>query len=264
MSEVSLPPPRINVRAATLADIRGALLDGWGDFRKTARFGLFFGAFFAGGGLLIVALAWLLDLSYLAYPTAVGFSLIGPFAAVGLYEVSRRLANGAPLSWGAVLGVVFAQRRRELGWMAFVTMFVLIMWMYQIRLLLALFLGFKSFTSFPGFLAVVTTTADGLMFLAIGHIVGAALALILFSLTAISFPLLLDQEHDFITAMITSVKAVTASPAVMVGWAAAIGITLYLAMIPAFLGLVIALPVLGHASWHLYRRLVSFEPAAML
>jgi uncharacterized membrane protein len=97
------------------------------------------------------------------------------------------------------------------------------------------------------------------MFLGLGHIFGAVLALILFSATAISFPLLLDQEHDFITAMITSFKAVTMSPAVMIGWAAAIGVTLYLSMIPAFLGLIVALPVLGHATWHLYKSLVSFE-----
>lgn len=259
MTDDAIYPPRIVVRAATIGDIRDALAAGWRDFRSAPVFGLFFGCFFALGGISILAMAWALELSYLAYPTAVGFSLIGPFAAVGLYEVSRRLASGQPLSWADILGVVVAQRRRELGWMAFVTMFMLIMWMYQVRVLLAIFLGFQSFTSFEGFLQVILTTADGLMFLGLGHIFGAVLALILFCATAISFPLLLDQEHDFITAMITSFKAVTMSPAVMIGWAAFIGVTLYLSMIPAFLGLIVALPVLGHATWHLYKRLISFE-----
>ncbi|UUX50643.1 DUF2189 domain-containing protein [Nisaea acidiphila] len=259
MTADTIYPPKIVVRAATFADIGAALSAGWGDFLATARFGLFFGAFFAFGGIGILAMAWALDLSYLAYPTAVGFSLIGPFAAVGLYEVSRRHGAAQHLVWRDILGVIFAQRRRELGWMAFVTMFMLIMWMYQVRVLLAIFLGFQSFTSFEGFLQVIFTTFDGLMFLGLGHIFGSVLALILYSATVISFPLLLEQEHDFITAMITSFKAVTMSPVVMIGWAAVIGFTLYISMIPAFLGLIVTLPVLGHATWHLYKRLISFE-----
>lgn len=252
-------PPKISVRAASINDIRAALRNGWADFRKTPGFGLFFGGFFAIGGMTILAMTWVLGLSYLAYPTAVGFSLIGPFAAVGLYEISRRLSTGETLQWKNVLNVIFAQRRRELGWMAFVTMFMLIMWMYQVRVLLAIFLGFQSFTSFEEFLRVILTTYDGLAFLVLGHIFGAVLALILFSATAISFPLLLEQEHDFITAMITSFKAVTISPVIMIGWAAAIGLTLYISMLPIFLGLLVTLPVLGHATWHLYKRLISFE-----
>lgn len=259
MTAETVYPPKITVKPASVSDIRAALAAGWRDFLHAPVFGLFFGGFFAAGGMAIVAMAWALDLSYLAYPTAVGFSLIGPFAAVGIYEVSRCLAAGRPLVWAEILGVIFAQRRRELGWMAFVTMFVLIMWMYQVRVLLAIFLGFQSFTSFEGFLDVIFNSMDGLMFLGLGHVFGAVLALILFSATVISFPLLLEQEHDFITAMITSIKAVTTSPVVMVGWAAVIGITLYLSMIPAFLGLVVALPVLGHATWHLYKRLITFE-----
>ena len=252
-------PPKIIIRAGTIEDLRAALRHGWKDFLRAPGFGVFFGGFFAFGGIVILAMTWALGLSYLAYPTAVGFSLIGPFAAVGLYEVSRRLSAGQNLTWKGVLTVIYAQRRRELGWMAFVTMFMLIMWMYQVRILLAVFLGFQSFTSFSGFLTVILSTFDGLAFLVLGHVFGAILALILFSTTVISFPLLLEQEHDFITAMITSFKAVTMSPLVMIGWATFVGLTLYLSMLPAFLGLLIALPVLGHATWHLYKRLISFE-----
>lgn len=259
MTSETIYPPKIVIRAGTFADLRAALSDGWKDFLRAPGFGLFFGGFFALGGMAILAMIWALGLSYLAYPTAVGFSLIGPFAAVGLYEVSRRLSAGQDLVWKDVIAVIFAQRRREIGWMAFVTMFMLIMWMYQVRVLLAIFLGFQSFTSFDGFLTVILTTYDGLAFLVLGHIFGAVLALILFSATVISFPLLLEQEHDFITAMITSFKTVTMSPLIMIGWAAVIGLTLYLSMLPAFLGLLVTLPVLGHATWHLYKRLISFE-----
>lgn len=100
------------------------------------------------------------------------------------------------------------------------------------------------------------TTNEGLLFLAIGNLDGAVLSLILFSLTVVSFPLLLEREVDFITAMITSVRATVTSPAPMIGWAAVIVILLVVSAMPLFLGLVVTLPVLGHTTWHLYRRIV--------
>ena len=141
--------------------------------------------------------------------------------------------------------------------MAFVSIFAFMVWMYQVRLLLALFLGFQSFTSFGAFLEVVFTTQDGLMFLAVGHVVGAAMATLVFSLTVVSFPLLLDRDVDFITAMIASVKAVTLSPAPMLAWALLIVALTALSIATGFLGLFVALPVLGHATWRLYRRIVA-------
>jgi uncharacterized membrane protein len=104
---------------------------------------------------------------------------------------------------------------------------------------------------------VVLTTNEGLLFLAIGNAVGAALSLILFSLTVVSFPLLLDRDVDFVTAMITSVRAVVTSPLPMISWAALIVILLAVSAMPYFLGLVVTLPVLGHTTWHLYRRIIA-------
>ena len=101
------------------------------------------------------------------------------------------------------------------------------------------------------------TTNEGVLFLAIGNLDGAVLSLILFSLTVVSFPLLLEREVDFITAMITSVRAPVTSPAPMIGWAAVIVILLVVSAMPLFLGLVVTLPVLGHTTWHLYRRIVA-------
>jgi uncharacterized membrane protein len=106
----------------------------------------------------------------------------------------------------------------------------------------------------------VLTTNEGLLFLAIGNAVGAALSLILFSLTVVSFPLLLDRDVDFVTAMITSVRAVVTSPLPMISWAALIVILLAVSAMPYFLGLVVTLPVLGHTTWHLYRRIIAPVP----
>ncbi len=106
---------------------------------------------------------------------------------------------------------------------------------------------------------MILTTPEGLAFLAVGHVVGAALALGVFSLTVVSFPLLLDRDVDFITAMITSVKAVTTSPVPMLAWGAIVAIVLMVSAAPMFLGLTITLPILGHTTWHLFRRLVEPE-----
>jgi uncharacterized membrane protein len=249
------PMPHVN--KISVNDVIDALAAGLSDFRKAPVYGLCIGALFAFGGLFVILSAAALNMSYLSYPAAAGFVLIGPFAAVGLYEVSRRLETAATLSWSEILGTMWAQKGRELSWMAFVVLFIQIMWMYQVRLLLALFLGFRSFASFEEFLNTIVTTPEGLMFLAIGHVVGAVLSLILFSLTVVSFPLLLEDDRDFITAMITSVRAVVTSPIPMIGWALVVTAVLLVSIVPAFIGLIITLPILGHTTWHLYRKCVS-------
>lgn len=247
------------VRTIGMNDIKAAFAAGMGDFARAPLFGLFFGGFYALGGLLAVAFVARLDMHYLIYPLAIGFPLVGPFVAVGLYEVSRCLQEGRTLTWGGVLTTVWRQKGRELSIMAFVTLFIMWMWMYQVRLLVALFLGFRSFSTFEGFIDIVVNTSDGLLFLAVGHIVGAVLYTILFSVTIVSIPLLLDREVDFVTAIITSVKTVLTNPFVMLAWGVFVLVLTVLALIPAFLGLFVVLPVLGHATWHLYQRVV--EPA---
>jgi len=244
------------VRPITARDVAESLVRGLRDFQAAPWFGLCCGALYAFGGIAILLSVTALKVSYLAYPLAAGFALIGPFVAIGLYEVSRRREAGDKVSLGAIWATV--KTRSEIGWMAFVTVFIFLMWMYQVRLLMALFLGLNaSFATFEQFVSVVLSTNAGLLFLAVGNLDGAVLSLILFSLTVVSFPLLLDRDVDFITAMITSVRAVAASPVPMISWAAIIAALLIVSALPAFLGLIVTLPVLGHATWHLYRRIVA-------
>jgi uncharacterized membrane protein len=247
------------VRPIAAADVAEALAQGLRDFQAFPLYGLTFGTLYAAGGILILLSLTAFGMVYLAYPLAAGFALIGPFVAIGLYEISRRREAGQPVSVGAIWATI--RSHGEIGWMAFVTLFFFVIWMYQVRLLIALLLGLNaSFSSIKEFITVVLTTNEGLLFLAIGNLDGAVLSLILFSLTVVSFPLLLDREVDFVTAMVTSVRAVVASPLPMLGWAAVIVMLLIVSAIPYFLGLVVTLPVLGHATWHLYRRIVAPVP----
>lgn len=263
MTDVSRSPSEVGaasppkVRDIGREDVLVALRLGIDDFRAAPGYGLFFGGIYAFGGLFLLWMTTGAGIGYLTYPLATGFALLGPFVAVGCYEVSRRREQGEPLDFLGVLAVIRRQTSRELGWMAFVTLFVFLMWMYQVRVLLILTLGFKNFTTFGEFLHVVTTTPEGWLFVALVHADGLIFALITFSLTVVSFPLLLEREIDFVTAMITSVKAVTANPLTMLSWGLVVAVLLFLAILPGFLGLLVILPVLGHATWHLHRRLVT-------
>ena len=258
LPEATYQPPKLpDIKPVVPADILAALSEGARDFARAPMFGLFFGGFFAAGGLIILASLTIFDMPWMILPIAIGFPLVGPFVAVGLYEVSRRLAEGEPLIWKDILLVMARQRERQFGWMAFVVLFIFWIWIYQVRLLLALFLGRKSFSTINGFLEVVLTTPEGLGFLAVGTLVGAGLALILFSSTVIAMPLLLDRDIDFISAMIVSFKAVFTSPVAMLGWGIVVTLLAIAAMLPAFFGLIFVLPILGHATWHLYEKTVE-------
>jgi uncharacterized membrane protein len=254
-------PPPVKINDIGFADVTAALADGWHDFLKAPLIGLFFGGIYAAGGIAIFLLLKVYHEPWWIIPIAVGFPLIGPFVAVGLYETSRRLEAGKPLDFSAILTVVFAQRTSQVSWMAFAVLFIFWMWLYEVRMLLAIFLGFKSFSSIEAFLQVITTTSEGLGFLAVGTAVGAAISFVLFCTTVVAIPLLLDRDIDLITAAITSFKAVFQNPVPMIGFGLIVVVLTFAALLPMFLGLLVVLPVLGHATWHLYTKVVAPQPA---
>lgn len=238
----------------TQTDLGAALAAGWADFKAAPIYGLFFAAVYAAGGLAIYF--WFLGAGdpFWFIPVVAGFPLLAPFAAVGLYEVSRRREAGEPLSWGPVLGALRGQGDGQLPVMGVVVLIVFGFWVILARGIFAIFFA----QSGVGFDSVAhVATLPGIAMLLVGGAVGAVMALALFAITAFSLPMLLHRPVDFVTAIITSVAAVNGNAAVMLRWAAIIAGLLFVAMIPAFLGLLVVLPVLGHATWHLYRRTVG-------
>lgn len=254
-------PHAPGVRTVTGADIVAALRLGLGDFLAAPLYGLFFGGVFFLGGLLLLACVTVWDTFWAIIPLAIAFPLIGPFIAVGLYEVSRRRSAGEPLSWRAVLGVVLQQSQREVVYAGFIMLFIFWIWAYQVRILLAIFLGSASFSTFGGFLEVVTTTQNGWAFLIVGAGIGAFLSLVLFSVTVVGVPLMMDRDIDFISAMVTSVTVVRRSPGPMIAYGLVVSVLMLAALAPAFIGLLAILPALGHATWRLYERAIIRTPA---
>ncbi|MEQ8228537.1 MAG: DUF2189 domain-containing protein [Rhodospirillales bacterium] len=251
------PPKPPQVAVATYSDVKEALRAGLRDIRMRPGLSLFFGLAYAViGGVLISGLL-VFDQIWVVISAGVGFPLVAPFLAAGLYEMSRRLKRGEPFTSSDIFLVIFNQRRREYGWMAFIVLFVFWMWAYQVRILFAIFLQNQPIRSIESLITALLTTGDGVGFLIVGTIVGAILATILFSLTVISMPLLLDRDIDFVTAMITSVKTVQKSPVVMLSWGVIVGASTLLAILPGLLGVIIVFPMLGHASWHLYEQLIA-------
>lgn len=257
MSDRADPPPAVpEILVLELSDLRESLVAGWRDFLRAPLFGLFFAGVFVAGGWLILWATTTKGQIWWTLPAGAGFPILGPFIACGLYEISRRLEAGEPLDWGVVLGVIFRQKDRQIPAMATVVVMFFLFWNFVSHMIFALFLGNSTMTNVSSSLAIFTTP-EGTMMLAVGTAIGAAFAMVLYAITVVSIPLLLDREVDFVTAMITSVSLVRENPVIMLGWGAFIAAALFVGMLPWFLGLFIVLPVLGHASWHLYRRAVD-------
>ncbi len=247
---------RIEPQAVTVGDLLEVLGMGLRDFRAAPFYSLFFSGTYTVGGWLLVLLLIEFDLPFLVYPLAAGFALIAPFIASGFYVISSRLETNEPLSWGVVFGTIRSMFGRDLGWMALVTGFSLFIWMDIAALLTFGFLGFQAF-SFSNIFETIFTTPAGWAFLVIGNTVGALIAFAVFSYTVISIPMLFDRDIDFVTAMITSVRFVKRNPLVMAVWCLTIAVLIAISLLSGFVGLLIVLPLLGHATWHLYRRAVS-------
>lgn len=248
-----------DVAKLTGDDLIEILAAGVRDFRAAPKYGLFFGGIYAVAGWVLVAMLWFLQLYYLVYPIAMGFALVAPFASVGFYSVSHMLEQGKPLSWSAVFGAIKDASKKDLRWMALITGFTFFAWVDYAAIIFLTFVGFDAIG--PDIFTEVFATTNGWIFLIVGNVSGALIATLVFSISVVTYPMLYDRDVDFITAIATSVRLVLANPVVMLAWCIIIAALTALSLLTAFAGLFVMLPVLGHASWHLYRRAVGPTPA---
>jgi uncharacterized membrane protein len=242
------------VRELSFRDLGAALAAGWADFRACPAHGLFFGAIYVVAGLLLSHALLVRGEAVWLIPSAAAFPLFAPFAAVGLYEVSRRRESGQPVTWGAVLGALRGRGDEQLILMGGIVFVGLSFWIIIAHTIFAVFMAESGLGSES--LEVFRTQA-GMAMLLVGSAVGALIAYGFYAVTLFSLPMLVDRDVDFITAIVTSFRALRANRLVLRVWAAVIAAALFLAMLPLFLGLLLVLPVLGHATWHLYRRAVE-------
>ena len=253
------------VRRITPDDLVASLRDGVADLAAVRADILFIGLFYPLAGLVLARFAFSQNLTPLMFPLVAGFALIGPVAAVGLYEISRRREAGEEVDWRSGFKVFQSPALGSIVWLGFLLAVLFSAWMavawaiYMATLgpLFANALGPQLPTSLSAFADAVFLTPRGWAMIVSGMVVGFLFAAFALAISAVSFPLLLDRDVGASAAVKTSLRVVAANPAVMAMWGLIVAVALLLGSVPALLGLIVVMPVLGHATWHLYRRAVG-------
>jgi uncharacterized membrane protein len=239
------------------------LAGGWRDLWAAPHVSLAHGVVFAVLSMGLTLGLTASGLESLVLALGGGFLLIGPVAAVGLYETSRRLENGRSVGLrdGLKAGI---QAPGQLSFFGAILAFVYFVWVQIAFLLLMLFLGSKPLPPASEFLPTLLFTPHGLGLLVTGTVVGGVLAFLVFAISAVSVPLLMTRRMDAVTAIAASLSAVTSNPKPMALWAALIAGFMALGIATLFVGLVVAFPLIGHATWHAFRDLVREQPYGYL
>jgi uncharacterized membrane protein len=240
-----------------LRDLREALAKGFEDFGHYRTDVLYLCLIYPVVGLVLARAMVGQDMIPLLFPLASGFALIGPFAAIGLYEMSRRREMGQPSSWGAAFGVLNTPRFGVILLVGAILAAIFVLWMFLANVIYNNTLGPGEPASIGTFLGQVFGTAAGWTLIVVGCGVGLVFAVMAMAIGVVSFPLLLDRDVGADTAIWTSIRAVAANPVPMAAWGLIVTAGLVIGSIPLFVGLIVVMPVLGHATWHLYRKLVN-------
>ena len=239
-----------------VTDLRDVLARGVDDFGAYRTDVIFLCVIYPLVGLVLARLAFGYEMLPLVFPLASGFALVGPFAAVGLYEMSRQRETGIEVTWADAFGVVRSPSFGAIVLLGLLLMGIFLLWLVAAEAIYQLTLGPAPPASLASFVRDVLTTDVGWVMIGFGVGVGFLFALLVLAISVVSFPLLLDREVALDTAILTSVRAVVANPGPMAIWGLIVAGGLVIGSIPFFLGLIIVMPVLGHATWHLYRKVV--------
>ncbi len=250
--------PTPHIRRVTVDKPWTWLARGWADMRRASGVSLAYGLVFTVLGFIILGGLWFVDLFYLILPVSAGFMLVGPFLAVGLYETSRRLMAGEPVSLGHALRGL-QRNTSQIVLMGVALMLFLLAWIRLATLIFALFFSHAP-PRLDNFVVEVFFSVSSIPFLIVGIGVGAVLAVVVFAISAVSIPMLLDRpEVNVATAIVTSVTAVRANIMPMAVWAALVVLFTAAGLVTLYLGLIVAMPLIGHATWHAYRDVVTYE-----
>lgn len=245
------------VRHITLSDLKQALTKGLDDFLAMPTHAVFLCVMYPIAGILLGRVAFGYDLVPLLFPLAAGFALVGPFAAIGLYELSRRREMGLDTSWKHAFDVFRSPSLPNILALGLLLLLLFVVWIAMADAIYVTHFGYREPKSLVTFIQQVLTTPEGHGMMFVGNLVGFVFAAIAMSVSVVAFPLLLDRRVSVATAMLTSVRAVLRNPVMMAIWGLIVAAGLVAGFAALFVGLAVVLPVLGHATWHLYRAVVE-------
>jgi uncharacterized membrane protein len=245
------------VRKISLSDLRIALSQGIDDFTAMPSFAIFLCVIYPVVGLFLGGLVLRYNVLPLLFPLVAGFALLGPFAAVGLYELSRRRELGLDSSWEHAFDVFRSPARWSVLGLGFLLMLLFIAWLGVAQSLYNFSFGDTAPASIGAFAHALFYTPAGWSLVVWGNLLGLVFAVVALSVGVVSFPLLIDRNVSLPVAMLTSIRAVVANPVTLAVWGLFVAVALVVGSLPFLAGLAVVMPILGHASWHLYRRIVQ-------
>lgn len=244
------------IRQISVADLFQALGKGVEDFLAAPTQLLFLGLIYPVVGGAAAAFAAQTDVIPMLYPLIAGITLMGPLAAVGLYEVSRQREMGQPVTWRNAFDVRHSPALGSVAWLGALLLTLFVGWLAVAERIYGATMGGLAPADSMEFLRQLISTQEGWSMIIIGNAVGFVFALTVLCLTVVSFPFLLHRNGGIWRAIKVSVLAVRSNPALMLLWGLMVAGLLLLGCLPLFVGLAVVMPILGHATWHLYRAMV--------
>jgi uncharacterized membrane protein len=255
-TDISTYPPAA-IRVIDLDDLKDALAKGLDDFKAKPSHIIILAVIYPLVGLIAARVAGGYDVLHLVFPMVSGFALIGPLAAIGLYDLSKRREQGLDFSWTHALDIIRSPSIGSIFTLSVVLGVIYLAWLGAAQAIYWLTFGDAVPESIPGFIWQVMTTPAGWTLVIVGCGVGFVFALAVLAISSISFPMLLDRNVGAKVAIQTSVNAFLANPKTMLMWGLIVTAALILGSLPLFVGLAIVMPVIGHGTWHLYRKVVA-------
>ena len=255
--DVQVTSSEIGIRKIGVKDLWQALKEGFDDFNAKPSHVVFLCVIYPLFALLLTLLLIGQNLLYLAFPMIAGFTLFGPVVSVGLFEMSRRRERGLDVTWRSAFEFAHSSSFAPIAALSVAMLLLYVAWLYMAQLIYFGLFGAVPPDSISDFATQVLTTRRGGALIVYGTAVGFMFAVVALAISVVAFPLLLDRQVSAITAVRTSIRAVTSNPLMMAVWGLIVVLLLAAGSILFLIGLAVVLPILGHATWHLYRKLVE-------